>query len=156
MIPNAVIPYQTCALWVVLMISRSIWSLVLIHGAKSDRRSLKTCARRSHKPHSIIGSKKISRWSGLQARSPCIQGLIDDRGWKNFWTLSHCPKFQPIELVWGSGKHRSGQLHHPREGQPSHWFRWWCRAWKSHTWAPRYRRVLGPCQGRDQRVDCEG
>ena len=29
------------------------------------------------------------------------------------WTPPYCPKFQPIELVWGVGKQRAGTLYKP-------------------------------------------
>ena len=34
-------------------------------------------------------------------------------GWEVIWTPPYCPKFQPIELVWGVGKQRAGTLYKP-------------------------------------------
>ena len=53
--------------------------------------------------------------------------MFCEKGWKIIWTPPYCPKFQPIELVWGVGKQRAGTLYfkgrdlktnqeHPRQG----------------------------------------
>lgn len=40
-----------------------------------------------------------------------VECLFAERGWLIIWTPPYCPKFQPIELVWGGGKQRAGQLY---------------------------------------------
>ena len=40
-----------------------------------------------------------------------VERLFREKGWKIIWTPPYCPKFQPIELVWGVGKQRAGTLY---------------------------------------------
>ena len=40
-----------------------------------------------------------------------VEKLFREKGWKIIWTPPYCPKFQPIELVWGVGKQRAGTLY---------------------------------------------
>ena len=47
----------------------------------------------------------------LRAHKPYVlesrlEKEFNKRGWKIIWTPQYCPKFQPIELVWGIGKQR--------------------------------------------------
>ena len=35
-----------------------------------------------------------------------VELLFREKDWKIIWTPPYCPKFQPIELVWGAGKQR--------------------------------------------------
>jgi hypothetical protein len=42
-----------------------------------------------------------------------VEALFRKRGWCIIWTPPYCPKFQPIELVWGVGKQRAGNLYYP-------------------------------------------
>lgn len=39
-----------------------------------------------------------------------FEKMFRQKGWKIIWTPPYCPKFQPIELVWGVGKQRAGTL----------------------------------------------
>ena len=50
----------------------------------------------THKPEAL--DSKVEK----QFRAP---------GWEIIWTPPYCPKFQPIELVWGIGKQRAGTLY---------------------------------------------
>jgi hypothetical protein len=43
-----------------------------------------------------------------------VEALFREKGWEIVWTPPYCPKFQPIELVWGVGKQRAGTLYKPR------------------------------------------
>ena len=43
-----------------------------------------------------------------------VEFIFRSKGWKIIWTPPYCPKFQPIELVWGVGKQRVGTLYKPR------------------------------------------
>jgi hypothetical protein len=40
-----------------------------------------------------------------------VERIFREKGWKIIWTPPYCPKFQPIELVWGVGKQRAGTLY---------------------------------------------
>ena len=40
-----------------------------------------------------------------------VERMFREKGWKIIWTPPYCPKFQPIELVWGVGKQRAGTLY---------------------------------------------
>lgn len=40
-----------------------------------------------------------------------VERVFREKGWKIIWTPPYCPKFQPIELVWGVGKQRAGTLY---------------------------------------------
>jgi hypothetical protein len=40
-----------------------------------------------------------------------VERMFREKGWKIMWTPPYCPKFQPIELVWGVGKQRAGTLY---------------------------------------------
>jgi len=43
-----------------------------------------------------------------------VEALFREKGWEIVWTPPYCPKFQPIELVWGVGKQRAGTLYKPK------------------------------------------
>ena len=54
----------------------------------------------------------------LQANCPSVlSSAVENKfralGWKIIWTPPYCPKFQPIELVWGAGKQRTASLYFP-------------------------------------------
>jgi transposase len=49
-----------------------------------------------------------------QALESKVEKAFAERGWKIIWTPPYCPKFQPIELVWGAGKQRAGHLYRPK------------------------------------------
>ena len=49
-----------------------------------------------------------------QALESKVEKAFAQRGWKIIWTPPYCPKFQPIELVWGAGKQRAGHLYRPK------------------------------------------
>jgi hypothetical protein len=40
-----------------------------------------------------------------------VEALFRQKKWEIIWTPPYCPKFQPIELVWGVGKQRAGTLY---------------------------------------------
>ena len=40
-----------------------------------------------------------------------VEALFRENNWSIIWTPPYCPKFQPIELVWGVGKQRAGRLY---------------------------------------------
>ena len=40
-----------------------------------------------------------------------VEKAFREREWLIVWTPPYCPKFQPIELVWGVGKQRAGTLY---------------------------------------------
>ena len=40
-----------------------------------------------------------------------VEVLFREEQWEIIWTPPYCPKFQPIELVWGVGKQRAGTLY---------------------------------------------
>jgi hypothetical protein len=40
-----------------------------------------------------------------------VEKKFRELGWEIVWTPPYCPKFQPIELVWGVGKQRAGTLY---------------------------------------------
>ena len=40
-----------------------------------------------------------------------VEALFRENNWGIVWTPPYCPKFQPIELVWGAGKQRAGQMY---------------------------------------------
>jgi hypothetical protein len=42
-----------------------------------------------------------------------VERAFGEKGWKIIWTPPYCPKFQPIELVWGGGKQRAAHLYRP-------------------------------------------
>jgi transposase len=48
-----------------------------------------------------------------QALESRVERLFAEKDWKIIWTPPYCPKFQPIELVWGGGKQRAAQLYRP-------------------------------------------
>ena len=48
-----------------------------------------------------------------QALESKVERLFAEKNWKIIWTPPYCPKFQPIELVWGGGKQRAAQLYRP-------------------------------------------
>ena len=50
-----------------------------------------------------IGWLKENKPEALQSK---VELLFREKGWKIIWTPPYCPKFQPIELVWGAGKQR--------------------------------------------------
>ena len=39
-----------------------------------------------------------------------VEKAFRERGWLIVWTPPYCPKFQPIELVWGAGKERASGM----------------------------------------------
>ena len=39
-----------------------------------------------------------------------VEKAFRERGWFIVWTPPYCPKFQPIELVWGAGKERASGM----------------------------------------------
>jgi len=43
-----------------------------------------------------------------------VEALFREKQWEIIWTPPYCPKFQPIELVWGVGKQRAGTLYKPK------------------------------------------
>ena len=50
-----------------------------------------------------IGWLKENKPEALESK---VELLFREKGWKIIWTPPYCPKFQPIELVWGAGKQR--------------------------------------------------
>ena len=42
-----------------------------------------------------------------------VEALFREKGWGIVWTPPYCPKFQPIELVWGAGKQRASGMYYP-------------------------------------------
>ena len=40
-----------------------------------------------------------------------VEALFRKNKWGIVWTPPYCPKFQPIELVWGAGKQRAAHLY---------------------------------------------
>ena len=42
-----------------------------------------------------------------------VEGVFREKQWEIIWTPPYCPKFQPIELVWGVGKQRAATLYKP-------------------------------------------
>jgi hypothetical protein len=39
-----------------------------------------------------------------------VEALFRTKDWLIVWTPPYCPKFQPIELVWGAGKQRAATM----------------------------------------------
>jgi hypothetical protein len=55
----------------------------------------------------LLGAtKKWLKANKPEALESLVELLFRDKGWKIVWTPPYCPKFQPIELVWGVGKQR--------------------------------------------------
>jgi hypothetical protein len=42
-----------------------------------------------------------------------VEMAFRERGCLIVWTPPYCPKFQPIELVWGAGKQRASGIYFP-------------------------------------------
>ena len=49
-----------------------------------------------------------------QALDSRVEKLFREKKWDIIWTPPYCPKFQPIELVWGVGKQRAAGLYMPK------------------------------------------
>jgi hypothetical protein len=80
-IPNAVSPYQMCALLLTFNEVAKYTEFGPHHGSRSNHRSPKTCAKKIREPNSVDGSKIVSRWSGPSSPNPKVEcRLIYDRG----------------------------------------------------------------------------
>ena len=42
-----------------------------------------------------------------------VEAMFRTRGYGIIWTPPYCPKFQPIELVWGAAKQRASGMYYP-------------------------------------------
>jgi hypothetical protein len=42
-----------------------------------------------------------------------VEKVFREKGWLIVWTPPYCPKFQPIELLWGAGKQRASGMYYP-------------------------------------------
>ena len=54
---------------------------------------------------------KICKASHPEVLDSKVERIFREKGWEIIWTPPYCPKFQPIELVWGVGKQRAGTLY---------------------------------------------
>ena len=54
---------------------------------------------------------KLGKTTHPQILDSRVERMFKEKGWKIIWTPPYCPKFQPIELVWGMGKQRAAALH---------------------------------------------
>ena len=88
-----------------------------------------------------------------------VERMFREKGWKIIWTPPYCPKFQPIELVWGVGKQRAGTLYFKGRDLKTtreHLRRGWYGGKGSDTknFEPcNVRGCLGNCTHRDELVD---
>ena len=63
-----------------------------------------------------------------EAQDSKVEKQFRALGREIIWTSPYCPKFQPIEFVWGIGKQRAGTLHRAgrtREATRRHLRRGW-------------------------------
>ena len=58
-----------------------------------------------------IAATRWYRANAPQVLNSKVEEAFRARGWKIIWTPPYCPKYQPIELVWGVGKQRAGCLY---------------------------------------------
>ena len=54
----------------------------------------------------LTATKKWLQEHKPEALQSPVELLFEAKGWKIVWTPPYCPKFQPIELVWGAAKQR--------------------------------------------------
>lgn len=53
---------------------------------------------------------KANKPEALQSK---VEAKFAQLGWSIVWTPPYCPKFQPIELLWGAAKQRAATMYFP-------------------------------------------